>query len=51
MGRKRKYNTKNEKREAELRWKREWYNRNARKVKQDRMRRYWESTKVDTKVS
>ena len=43
MGRKKIYNSKEEKHEAELRWKREWYRRNSDKVKQYRMSKYWKN--------
>ena len=42
MGRKRKYETENEQLEAKRRWRREWYDRNKKRVNQERMRKYYQ---------
>jgi uncharacterized protein YgiM (DUF1202 family) len=49
MGRKKKYPTENDKYEAELRWKREWYKRNSDRIKKERMEKYWKN--VEEKLS
>lgn len=51
MGRNKKYITKNDKYDAECKWKREWYQRNAVSVRKKRMDRYWEQKKMEKELS
>ncbi len=51
MGRKKIYKTKDDKYDAEKRWKREWYWRNSEKIKKRRMENYWKTKKMDTNLS
>ena len=48
MGRDKKYLTKDDKYQAELRWKREWYARNKTTLKEKRMKKYY-AKKINTK--
>jgi hypothetical protein len=43
MGRNKIYITKQEKYEAERRWKQTWYRKNSDRIKRDRMQKYWTS--------
>jgi len=47
MGRKKIYKTKEDKYDAELKWKREWYYRNAKRIKETRMEDYWRKKGVE----
>lgn len=42
MGRKKKYNTVEEKREAQNRWSKEYYERNKEKINEKLMKKYYE---------
>lgn len=46
MGRKKIYNSKKEKHEAELRWKREYYYRNKKRLNEKSMQNYKKSKSV-----
>ena len=45
MGRKKKYQTEDEKHEAQKRWMREYYYRNRERLNKERMERYYELQK------
>lgn len=45
MGRKKKYNTEEEKREAQRKWNREYYIKNKQKINTHRMEVYYELQK------
>jgi hypothetical protein len=45
MGRKRKYNTEEEKLDAQRKWNREYYEKNRQKINTHRMRKYYERKK------
>jgi|TARA_R110002153_G_scaffold119079_1_gene263994 hypothetical protein len=51
MGRKKKYHTEEERKEAQLKWQREWYERNKVELNAQRMEKYYErKNKVDEKL-
>jgi len=46
-GRKSKYNTEQERKEAQIRWSREYYERNKEKIRKKNLRRYYEKKRTD----
>lgn len=51
MGRTRKYNTEEEKLEAQRKWNKEYYERNKKKINTHRMKKYYEGRKnLDKKL-
>ncbi len=49
MGRKRKYLTKEEQKEAQRKWNRTYYHRNKKKLNKETMRKYYEEKIKETK--
>ena len=49
MGRKIKYETDHEKRQAQRRWRREYYQRNKEKCRKARMDYYWRKKEMEKK--
>ena len=47
MGRKKKYETNEQRLDADRRWKREWYHRNKDRINKEYMRKYYEKKNVE----
>lgn len=50
MGRKKKYNTEEEKKEAQREWNRQYYLKNKEKINSHRMKKYYDGKEEDSSL-